>query len=136
MNKFIKNRVAQYFGFDTNYLNIYNRKRELVYARQMAMKLMKDTTRLSYAKIGKEFDRDHATAMHGCKTIVNLMKYDKTVKKDYYYLLQEIELKKKNDKNISISQEIERFKEENSLTINQRVNFNYMITLFRINLNN
>jgi len=134
MNKYIKNRVAQYFKFNTHQLNKFNRKRELVYARHMAMKLIRDNTRLSYEKIGEEFYRDHATAMHGCRTIVDLMRFDKTVRRDYEFLTREIEKRKENDA-LFLPCEVERFKKENSLDINQRVNFNNFVTLFRMNLN-
>jgi chromosomal replication initiation ATPase DnaA len=50
------------------------RRRELVMARQISMKLSKDYTKKSLAFIGSEHGgRDHATVLHACKAINNLL---------------------------------------------------------------
>jgi chromosomal replication initiation ATPase DnaA len=50
------------------------KKREITNARQMSMKLSKEFTPHSLGAIGKEHGgRDHATVLHACKTIDNLI---------------------------------------------------------------
>lgn len=50
------------------------RKRETVVARQISIKLSKDYTKFSLATIGMAHGgRDHATVLHACKTINNLL---------------------------------------------------------------
>jgi chromosomal replication initiator protein len=50
------------------------RKREFVTARQISMCLAKNFTKHSLAKIGSQIgDKDHATVLHACKTINNLV---------------------------------------------------------------
>ena len=49
------------------------RKREVVQARQIAMTLIKDYTKLSLKNIGMKFGgRDHSTVIHACNTIDDL----------------------------------------------------------------
>lgn len=54
------------------------RKREVVQARQVAMYFSKSMTKSSLATIGSQIgDKDHATVLHACKTINNLLETDK-----------------------------------------------------------
>lgn len=48
-----------------------SRKQEVVQCRQMFFKNAKETTNASLAKIGKLVNRDHATVLHGIKTVDN-----------------------------------------------------------------
>jgi chromosomal replication initiator protein len=57
-----------------------SRKREFIEARQIAMTLSRENIvpKPSYAVIGVYFgDKDHATVIHACKTVNNLMDTDK-----------------------------------------------------------
>ena len=55
------------------------RKREIVEARQMAMKMAKEFTTASLQLIGNEVGgKDHATVLHACKTVDNLCDTDKS----------------------------------------------------------
>lgn len=66
------------------------RKREIVQARQLAMYFSKKYTKTSLTIIGQMCgDKDHATVLHACKTVENLMETDKKFKK----LASEIEKK-------------------------------------------
>jgi chromosomal replication initiator protein len=57
------------------------RKREIVQARQVAMYFSKSLTKSSLAKIGAQIGgKDHATVLHACKTVNNLMDTDKHFK--------------------------------------------------------
>lgn len=51
-----------------------NRKRELVEARQLHMVFRKVILGLSYRLVGLPYGKDHATAMHACRTVWNLHK--------------------------------------------------------------
>jgi hypothetical protein len=75
----IKEKVAEAARIDINMMTVPNhyplsRKREYVNARQISMKLSKQYSRCSLAKIGSEHGgRDHATVLHACKTVDNLI---------------------------------------------------------------
>jgi chromosomal replication initiator protein len=54
----------------------------VVQARQLAMFFAKKYTKNSLANIGSQIgDRDHATVLHACKTVDNLVSTDKQFKK-------------------------------------------------------
>ncbi len=54
------------------------RKREIVQARQVAMFFSKSMTKSSLATIGSQIGgKDHATVLHACKTVNNLIETDK-----------------------------------------------------------
>ena len=58
------------------------RKREIVQARQLAMYFSKKYTKTSLTIIGKKCgNKDHATVLHACKTVENLIETDKKFKK-------------------------------------------------------
>jgi len=60
------------------------RKREIVEARQKAMKLAKEFTSASLATIGSEIgSKDHTTVLHACKTVDNLMDTDRSYRGQY-----------------------------------------------------
>lgn len=48
--------------------------------RQLCMTLMRAKTKMSYARIGKVFHKDHATVMHAHKTISNYRQTNKKFK--------------------------------------------------------
>ena len=63
-------------------INVKCRARELVFIRQLCMAMSKLYTRESLARIGAYIgNRDHATVLHGVKTISNLCFTDKTIRK-------------------------------------------------------
>ena len=65
------------------------RKREIVQARQISMYFAKRLTKFSLAKIALETGKkDHATCLHGIKTVNNLMDSDK------HFRLQILEIEK------------------------------------------
>lgn len=58
------------------------RRREIVQARQLAMYFSKKYTKSSLAVIGNKCgNKDHATVLHACKTVENLIETDKKFKK-------------------------------------------------------
>ncbi len=79
---FIQKVVSDYFQLDINTLQSKTRKRDIVQARQLAMFFAKKFTKASLASIGSQIgDRDHATVLHACKTVDNLLTTDKQFRK-------------------------------------------------------
>ena len=78
---YIQKVVCDYFNLPTDVLQSKTRKREIVQARQIAMYFSKTLTKSSLASIGSQIGgKDHATVLHACKTVNNLMDTDKRFK--------------------------------------------------------
>jgi chromosomal replication initiator protein len=70
--------VCDFFGLPVDQINTKTRKREIVQARQLAMYFSKKHTKSSLATIGLHCgNKDHATVLHACKTVSNLIETDK-----------------------------------------------------------
>ena len=79
---YIEKIVSDYFQLDIETLQSKTRKRHVVQARQLAMFFAKKFTKSSLANIGNQIgDRDHATVLHACKTVDNLVTTDKQFRK-------------------------------------------------------
>jgi len=73
----IKEAACDYYSLDETLLGSKSRKREIVQTRQIAMYLSKKYTNLSYARIGALIGKkDHATVLHACNTVRDLMEVD------------------------------------------------------------
>jgi len=78
---YIQKVVCDYFNLSPDLLQSKTRKREIVQARQIAMYFSKTLTKSSLASIGAMIGgKDHATVLHACKTVNNLMDTDKRFK--------------------------------------------------------
>jgi chromosomal replication initiator protein len=78
---YIQKVVCDYFDLPIELLKSKTRKREVVQARQIAMFFAKQMTKSSLANIGAHCGgKDHATVLHACKTVNNLMDTDKRFK--------------------------------------------------------
>ncbi|MFO8236489.1 MAG: chromosomal replication initiator protein DnaA [Bacteroidales bacterium] len=78
---YIQKIVCDYFNINPEQLHSKTRKREIVQARQIAMFFSKSLTKSSLASIGSQIGgKDHATVLHACKTVNNLMDTDKRFK--------------------------------------------------------
>lgn len=78
---FIQKVVCDYFDLPMDLLKSKTRKREVVQARQIAMFFAKSMTKSSLATIGMHCGgKDHATVLHACRTVNNLMDTDKRFK--------------------------------------------------------
>jgi len=87
----IQKVVCNYFDIPDDLLRGKSRKKEIAFARQVAMYLCKEMTQYSLKSIGLHFGgRDHTTIIHGVRTISNLIK-DKKNKK----IIDTIEMLKK-----------------------------------------
>lgn len=77
----IKKAVCEHFNITADQLEATSRKREVVQARQIAMYLCKQSTKMSLKAIGAAMGgKNHATVLHACKTIINLAETDKEIK--------------------------------------------------------
>ena len=78
---YIQKVVCDYFDIPIELLKSKTRKREIVQARQIAMFFAKKMTKSSLANIGMHCGgKDHATVLHACKTVNNLVDTDKRFK--------------------------------------------------------
>ncbi|MCQ2300190.1 MAG: chromosomal replication initiator protein DnaA [Bacteroidales bacterium] len=76
----IQKVVCDYFNLPIDSIQSHTRKREIVQARQLTMYFAKKMTKSSLAIIGLQCgNKDHATVLHACKTIANLVESDKQV---------------------------------------------------------
>ena len=79
---YIQKVVCDYFKLPIELLKSKTRKREVVQARQIAMYFAKSLTKSSLANIGMHCGgKDHATVLHACKTVNNLIDTDKHFRK-------------------------------------------------------
>ncbi len=75
---YIQKVVCDYFDMPLEAINSKTRKREIVQARQLAMFFSKKHTKNSLATIGLHCgNKDHATVLHACRTVNNLVETDK-----------------------------------------------------------
>jgi chromosomal replication initiator protein len=89
----ISKTVCDYFGLELDVLQSKTRKREIVQARQIAMFFSKGLTNSSLSTIGAKIGKkDHATVLHACKAINNLIETDK----DFKGQIKEIEAQLKS----------------------------------------
>jgi len=87
---YIQKVVCDYFDLSIDTLKSKTRKRNIVQARQLAMYFAKQLTKSSLANIGARCGgKDHATVLHACKTVNNLVDTDK----DFRQYVNELEKK-------------------------------------------
>ena len=87
---YIQKIVSDYFNLPLELLKSKTRKREVVQARQIAMFFAKNMTKSSLASIGLQCGgKDHATVLHACRTVNNLIETDKK----FRVYIEEIEKK-------------------------------------------
>ena len=84
----IISKVCEHYNIEESAIHTKTRKREIVQVRQIAMFLAKKHTENSASKIGQLIGkRDHATVLHACKTVKDLIEVDKAFKTE----IEEIE---------------------------------------------
>ena len=79
----VQRSVCEYFNISRDDLLSKSRKRQIVQARQIAMYLSRNLiSNCSLATIGQEIGgKDHATVLHACTTVSDLMTTDKLFRK-------------------------------------------------------
>ena len=76
--EYIQKIVCDYYKIPIDLIQGKTRKREIVQARQVSMYFSKSLTKASLASIGSHIGgKDHATVLHACKTVNNLIDTDK-----------------------------------------------------------
>jgi len=87
---YIQKVVCDYYKIPVEQMQGKTRKREIVQARQVSMYFSKSLTKASLASIGSCIGgKDHATVLHACKTVNNLIDTDR------HFRNQIIEIEKK-----------------------------------------
>lgn len=75
---YIQKVVCDYFNLSVDSLQSRTRKREIVQARQLAMYFAKHYTKAPLSMIGLQCgNKDHATVLHACKQVSNLIETSK-----------------------------------------------------------
>ena len=75
----VQKTVCEYFNITRDTLLSKSRKRQIVQARQIAMYMSRNLVGCSLATIGAESGgKDHATVLHACTTVTDLMSTDRT----------------------------------------------------------
>lgn len=88
MNKqMIKEIVDNYFELN---LKRNTRKRQYVEARAIFYKLCREFTKLSLEEIGEQVNRDHASVLHGIRSLNNWVEYDNRIKSNLRILRNKV----------------------------------------------
>ena len=75
----VQKTVCDYFNITRDMLLSKSRKRQIVQARQISMYMSRNLINCSLSTIGAETGgKDHATVLHACTTVSDLMAFDKT----------------------------------------------------------
>jgi chromosomal replication initiator protein len=78
----VQKAVCDYFGIKVQELKAKKRTKEVANARQIAMYLTKQNTRLSLSEIGRGFGgKDHATVIYACRQVERKMARDENLNK-------------------------------------------------------
>lgn len=93
---YIQKVVCDYFDLPIEMLKSKTRKRQVVQARQIAMYFAKSMTKSSLSSIGAHCGgKDHATVLHACRTVNNLIETDKKFKASVLELQKKISINAK-----------------------------------------
>lgn len=89
----IQKTVCDHYKIAAEVLKSKTRKREIVQARQVAMYFSKSLTKYSLALIGQKIGgKDHATVLHACKTVNNLLDTNKKFKSELLEIEKKIKI--------------------------------------------
>ena len=84
-------KCIKYFNISNKELIEKGRKKEIAYARHLAMYIMRSELNLSYPGIGAQFGgRDHTTALHAFEKINKDKENNEKVKEDLTILREKI----------------------------------------------
>ncbi|BAY75089.1 chromosomal replication initiator protein DnaA [Nostoc linckia NIES-25] len=91
--------VADNFDVSVDDLKSNSRRREISWARQIGMYLMRQHTSLSLPRIGEEFGgKDHTTAIYSCDKIAQLQESDRTLAQTLRQLSDRINMTSRSQK--------------------------------------
>jgi predicted nuclease with TOPRIM domain len=103
--KIIKRIVEEFYSLD---ITTKTRERNYVEARAMYYKIVRDNTKLSLEVIGKSVNRNHATVLHGIKTLSNWIDTEIIIKARYILLKDQIEEIKSIASNRNLIKEVDQ----------------------------
>jgi len=87
----IEKAIGSILGVSPEMLRMRTRKRQIVEARQMAMYFYRAKTPHSLSKIGRLLGNyDHATVVHACKTVGNLVETNAEFREKFQRVKSEI----------------------------------------------
>ncbi len=85
----IQTIVAEYLGLKVSEIRSKGRRRDIAFARQVAMFLCREFTEASLPEIGRAFGgKDHSTVLHSCTKIAALEETDEDVARLLWQLRQ------------------------------------------------
>ena len=106
-----------------NDLDIISKRRDIVYRRSYLFKYIRKEFGFSYETIGKIFNKDHSTVMHGINKIYNQFKEDKEFIGHVYNEIS----------NFPITGEKPNLPNKNTVLINFNREMYLKVQLYRIN---
>ncbi len=87
----IRDAVCNYFKVSQEDIVSKVRKREIVQARQITMYLVRKLTKTSFASIGSQMGgKDHATVLHACNAVQDLIDTDKEIRRSVQELKHQL----------------------------------------------
>ncbi|WP_103123459.1 chromosomal replication initiator protein DnaA [Nostoc cycadae] len=93
--------IAENFDVSIEDLKSNSRRREISWARQIAMYLMRQHTDLSLPRIGEEFGgKDHTTVMYSCEKITQLKESDRNLGNTLRQLSDRINMTSRSQKSL------------------------------------
>ncbi|AFZ55616.1 chromosomal replication initiator protein DnaA [Anabaena cylindrica FACHB-243] len=91
--------IAESFDISIEDLKSNSRRREISWARQIGMYLMRQLTGLSLPRIGEEFGgKDHTTVMYSCEKITQLQETDRSLIQTLRQLSDRINMNSRSQK--------------------------------------
>ena len=97
----IKRIVEEHFKMD---ISIVTRELPVVFARACYYKICRDMLGVSYGRIAKTVNKNHATVMHGIKMVNNLIETDRQYKNEYQKLINKFSKYNKIKEQMTINQ--------------------------------
>ena len=89
----ILEKVSDWSNTPIEVITMKTRERDIIELRQIAMYLSRKLTKISYKTIGLQIgNKNHATVMHACKTVRNLIETNREYEEKYIELFKMFEL--------------------------------------------
>lgn len=89
-NQVIKN-IASFYDMTEKQILEKTRRKEIVYARQIAMYILREDFNNSLPFIGQKFgDKDHTTVLHACNKITEQLKQNEKTKEEIKYIREQL----------------------------------------------
>jgi ribosome-interacting GTPase 1 len=102
----IKKKVENHFKLK---LDEPTRRFEVVFARGCYFKIARELTKNSYQKIANTLGKNHATVMHGIKTVNDLIETDKDLRQQYDSLINKFSEYNKIEKKMTLTKLVREY---------------------------